>query len=124
MTPSCVGTIIVAMIVSISTRWPRNLSFANANPARALKNTTAAVTLVATIAELISAVQKSTLTSPELKRRPMLCHSCDPGVSTGGYAATAVLSCDATTSDQYRGNAEAAATRMSARYVPGPAEPS
>ena len=73
---------------------------ANANPARALKNTTATVTAEATIVELISARQKSTFTSPELKSRPRLWKSSCPGVSTGGYAETAELSCDATTSDQ------------------------
>ena len=63
---------------------PRKRIFAKANPASALKKTTATVTVDATIAELISAFQKSTLTSPESKSRVMLCQSCVPGVSTGG----------------------------------------
>src|SRR5690349_5384641 len=100
MTPSCTGTSIVATIVSISARRPRNCSFANANPARVLKNTTETVTTPATIAEFASADQKLTLTSPELKSRVMLCQSSCPGVSTGGYAPTVELSCEATTSDQ------------------------
>ena len=50
--------------------------------------------------EFVNAAQKSTLTSPELKSRPMLCQSCPPGVRTGGYSETAELSCDATTNDQ------------------------
>ena len=53
-----------------------------------------------TIAELMSAVQKLMLTSPELKTRPMLWKSWSPGVITGGYSAIAELSCDATTTDQ------------------------
>ena len=52
------------------------------------------------MAELISAVQKLTLTSPELNSRVMLGQSSPPGVSTGGYDETAELSCDATTKDQ------------------------
>ena len=53
----------------------------------ALVNTTiiaATVTTLETIAELMSAVQKLTLTSPELKSRERLCQSSPPGVSTGG----------------------------------------
>ncbi len=84
ITPSCTGTSIVAMIVSIITRAPRNFIFANAKPASALKKTTATVTVVATIVVFSSAVQKSTLTSPELKTRLMLCQSSGPGVRTGG----------------------------------------
>ena len=34
--------------------------------------------------EFMSAFQKSTLTSPELKTRLMLCQSSPPGVRTGG----------------------------------------
>src|SRR5919201_1599445 len=121
MTPSCTGTSIVAMIVSISRRRPRNCSFANAKPASALKKTTAAVTAAATIVDLINAVHKLTLTSPELNSRLMLCQSSCPGVSTGGYAETAELSCDATTSDQYSGNSDPAAIAARNRYVAEPA---
>src|SRR5436190_1584816 len=100
MTPSCTGTIIVTTTISISTRLPPNRSFANANPAMALVRTTANAIALATIAEFMSAVQKSILTTPELKSREMLCQRCEPGVSTGGYAAIVELSWDATTSDQ------------------------
>ena len=63
---------------------PGKRSFANANPASALKKTTATVTVEATIAELISAFQKSTLTSPESNSLVRLCQSSVPGVRTGG----------------------------------------
>ena len=49
-------------------------------------------------------------TSPELKTRPMLWKSWLPGVVTGGYAAIAELSCDATTTDQYSGKNDRIAT--------------
>ena len=100
ITPSWTGTIIVAMTTSSSALRPRKSSFANANPASALKKTTQMVTTPATIAEFASAVQKSTLTMPASKRRRMLLHRWPPGVSTGGYAPSAELSCDATTNDQ------------------------
>src|SRR5262249_34201750 len=100
MTPSCSGTIIVTTTTSISTPLPRKRIFANAKPAIALVSTTAKATALATIAELTSAVQKSMLTTSELKSFEMLCQRFDPGRSTGGYAPIAELSCDATTSDQ------------------------
>src|SRR6476646_9786622 len=90
---------------------PGKRSFAKANPASALKKTTESVTTEATIAELISAVQKLTLTSPESKSRVRLCQSWVPRVRTVGYAATAELSCDATTRDQYSGKIEMTVTR-------------
>ena len=56
--------------------------------------------MLATIAELTSAAQKSMLTTSELKSFEMLCQRFEPGRSTGGYAPIAELSWDATTSDQ------------------------
>src|SRR5215210_6330225 len=100
MTPSWTGTIIVAITTTSSVLRPRKSSFANANPASALKKTTETVTTPATIAEFSSAVQKSTLTIPAVKRRRTLLVKWPPGVSTGGYAPSAELSCDATTNDQ------------------------
>src|SRR5215470_4675559 len=82
---------------------PRKWSLANAKPASVLKRTTEKAMAPETIAELISAVQKLMLTSPELKTRLMLWKSWLPGVVTGGYAAIAELSCEATTTDQYSG---------------------
>src|SRR5215470_13838029 len=87
---------------------PRKWSLANAKPASVLKRTTEKAMAPETIAELISAVQKLMLTSPELKTRLMLRQSSLPGVVTGGYAAVAELSCDATPSRN--------------RYVRGPAD--
>src|ERR671935_100078 len=95
-----------------------------ANPASALKKTTAAVTTEATMAEFASAVQKLTLTSPESNRRRRLCQSSPPGVTTGGYAETAELPCEATTSDQYSGRTDSSAASARRRYVIGPAAPS
>ena len=58
MIPSWVGTIMVAMMNSISALRPRNRSLAKANPASEEKNTTEMVTTPATIAELISPLRK------------------------------------------------------------------
>ncbi len=52
------------------------------------------------MAELTSAAQKSTLTTSALKSLRRLLHRWPPGVTTGGYAPMAELSCEATTSDQ------------------------
>src|SRR5262249_9814408 len=71
ITPSCTGTIIVITITISRAELPRKLSLANANPASALKKTTAIVTELATMNEFTSADQKSTFTSPELNSRPM-----------------------------------------------------
>ena len=57
---------------------------AKAKPARALKSTTPAVTVLATITEFVSALKKSTFTSPELKRRETFSRRLPPGVTTGG----------------------------------------
>src|SRR5215467_10440994 len=100
MTPSWTGTSIVPITQSNRKLLPRNESLAKAKPASAQKKTTDTLTRVATIVELSSAVQKLTLTSPELNSREMLCQSSPPGVRTGGYDETAELSCDATTNDQ------------------------
>src|SRR5581483_2653755 len=100
MIPSWTGTISVASTVSSSAFVPRKLSFANAKPASALKNTTDTVTTDATIAELTSAFQNSTLTIPALKSLSMLWNRLWPGAITGGYAPIAELSWDATTNDQ------------------------
>src|SRR5262245_42003687 len=101
---------------------PRKWSLAKAKPASVLKRTTEKAIAPETIAELISAVQKSMFTSPELKTRLMLCQSSRPGVITGGYAAVAELSCEATTTDQYSGKNEKIAAPSRNRYVNGPAD--
>ncbi len=69
MIPSCTGTASVAITVSISSFRPRNSSFANANPARALKSTTEAVTTEATMNEFVRPFAKSTFTMPALNSR-------------------------------------------------------
>ena len=83
ITPSCTGTSIVAM-TSASSRSAAELHLCEREPGQRAEEDDGDVTVVATIVVFSSAVQKLTLTSPELKTRVMLCQSSWPGVSTGG----------------------------------------
>src|SRR5215475_13869231 len=111
MMPSWVGTIMVAMTVSIRALRPRKRSFAKANPARVEKKTTESVTLPATMNEFTSALENST----RWNALPMFENRLAPGDKGGGNWERAVLVREATTAPQYRGNAEKKMNAMSVR---------
>ncbi|BCB81930.1 hypothetical protein Pflav_083400 [Phytohabitans flavus] len=98
ITPSCVGTIMVAMITSSSALEPRKRSLAKAKPASEEKNTTEMVTEPATIAELIMPVRK--WASALAKSRSTLPGRLPPGVTGGGTWPIASLDRVATTNIQ------------------------
>src|SRR3981189_2679469 len=102
MMPNCVGTIIVAMIINSRTLRPRNFSFANANPASVEKNTTLTVIEPDTRNEFVSARTNGTVS----KARCRFANRVPPNRTGGGTSANTELSLDATTNDQYKGNAE------------------
>jgi hypothetical protein len=98
ITPSWVGTIIVAMITSSRALEPRKRSLAKANPASDEKNTTLTVTQPATMAELSMPVRKCA--SALAKRRSRLPGRLPPGVTGGGTWPIASLERVATTNIQ------------------------
>ncbi len=93
MTPSCTGTIIVAITATRRTLAALNSSFAKANPASVEKNTTEAVTVRLTTAELIRAASNGTV----VNTRSTFATRFAPGSTGGGIWPSAELSREATT---------------------------
>src|SRR6266487_1809804 len=106
MMPSCGGTIMVATTMPSSAPRPRNGSFAKAKPASVEVRTTDAVTVAATMNELISASRMSVWVNTFCR----LSRKWAPGSSAGGALLMAALSCDAATTVQYSGKTDSSTT--------------